>query len=107
MMKAREVWDEQEERRLYKMSAMKPVIAQIEGKVRQQAIMNANAPYILFEVPSFVFGYQLSKPKSLTKWFQQFVYKGNGTASCLSHTNQNDKPITSHTPSSAKVYHPK
>jgi hypothetical protein len=59
MMKAREVWDEQEERRLYKMSAMKPVLAQIEGKVRQQAIMNANAPYILFEVPSFVFGYPL------------------------------------------------
>jgi len=50
----------------------------------------------------------LSKPKSnLAKWFQQFVYKGNGTTSCLSHTSQNDKPTTSHTPSSAKVQHPK
>ena len=58
-MKAREVWDEQEERRLYKMGAMKPILAQIEGKVREQAIRNANAPYILFEVPSFVFGYPL------------------------------------------------
>jgi len=59
MMKARDVWEEQEEHRIYKMAAMKPVLAQIEGKVRQQAIMNANAPYILFEVPSFVFGYPL------------------------------------------------
>jgi hypothetical protein len=58
-MKAREVWDEQEERKLYKLAAMKPILSQIEGKVRQQAIANANAPYILFEVPSFVFGYPL------------------------------------------------
>ena len=59
MMKAREVWDAQEESRLTKLAAMKPILAQIEGKVRQQAIANANAPYILFEVPSFVFGYPL------------------------------------------------
>jgi len=50
---------------------------------------------------------QLSKPKSLTKWFQQFVYRGNGTASCLSNTSQSDKPTALHTPSSAKVQHPK
>ncbi len=49
---------------------------------------------------------QLSKPKSLATWFQQFVYKGNGTKSCLSNTSQNDKPITSHTASS-KAQHPK
>jgi hypothetical protein len=59
MMKARDVWEQQEEHRIYKMAAMKPVLAQIEGKVRQQAIANASAPYILFEVPSFVFGYPL------------------------------------------------
>jgi 5-methylcytosine-specific restriction endonuclease McrA len=42
---------------------------------------------------------QLSKPVSnLTKWFQQFAYKGSGTKSCLNNTNQNAKPITSHTP---------
>ena len=42
---------------------------------------------------------QLSRPKlSLAKWFQQFVYKGNGTKSCLNNTNQNVKPIVSHTP---------
>ena len=58
-MKAREIWDQQEEHKLYKLAAMKPILTQIEAKVRQQAIMNSNAPYILFEVPSFVFGYPL------------------------------------------------
>jgi hypothetical protein len=44
---------------------------------------------------------QLSKPKlSLAKWFQQFVYKGNGTKSYPNSTNPKDKPIISRTPSS-------
>ena len=59
MLKAREVWDEQEQRRLNRMAAMGPVMAQIQSKIRQQAIHNANAPYIVFEVPTYVFGYPL------------------------------------------------
>jgi 5-methylcytosine-specific restriction endonuclease McrA len=47
---------------------------------------------------------QLSKPKTLSKWFQQFVYKGSGSSSCLSNTSQNDKPITLHIPSSVKAH---
>ena len=50
MLRARDVWDEQEEHKLNKMAAMRPIIAQIEGKIRQQAIANSNAPYILTEV---------------------------------------------------------
>ena len=75
MMKAREVWDEQEERRLYKMSAMKPVLAQIEAKVRQQAVMDVNAPYILFEVPSFVFGYPLFNFKEALQYIMGELLK--------------------------------
>jgi hypothetical protein len=46
----------------------------------------------------------LSRPKSnLTRWFQQFVYKGNGIKLCQSNTNQNDKHTTLHTASSARV----
>ena len=46
---------------------------------------------------------QLSKPISnLTKWFQQFAYKGNGTKLPLNSTNPSDKPITSHTELSEK-----
>jgi hypothetical protein len=59
MLKAREVWNEQEGRRLNRMAAMMPVMTQIQAKIKQQAIHNTNAPYIVYEVPSFVFGYPL------------------------------------------------
>jgi hypothetical protein len=59
MLRANEVLNEQEERKYARMAAMRPVMAQIEMKIRQQAIHTANSPYILFEVPSFVFGYPL------------------------------------------------
>lgn len=59
MLKARDVWDEQENRREKRMAAMRPVIAQIQGQIRKQAIHSPNAPYIVFEVPTYVFGYPL------------------------------------------------
>jgi hypothetical protein len=59
MLKAREVWNDQESRRLNRMAAMTPVMTQIQAKIKQQAIHNSNAPYIVYEVPSFVFGYPL------------------------------------------------
>ena len=59
MLKAREVWNEQESRRLNRMAAMSPVMTQIQSKIKQQAVHNTNAPYIIYEVPSFVFGYPL------------------------------------------------
>jgi hypothetical protein len=59
MLKAREVWNEQEGRRLNRMAAMSPVMTQIQSKIRQQAVHNTNAPYIIYEVPTFVFGYPL------------------------------------------------
>jgi len=59
MLKANDLWKEQEERRENRMAAMTPVIAQIQAKIRQQAIHSPNAPYILYEVPTYVFGYPL------------------------------------------------
>lgn len=59
MQRAKDVWDEQEQRRENRMGAMNPVIAQIQAKIKQQAIHNTNAPYILYEVPTYVFGYPL------------------------------------------------
>jgi hypothetical protein len=59
MLKANDLWKEQEERRENRMAAMNPVIAQIQAKIRQQAIHNPNAPYILYDVPTYVFGYPL------------------------------------------------
>lgn len=63
MEKASDIWKEQEERRENRMSAMGPVIQQIQAKIRQQAVHNPNAPYILYEVPTYVFGYPLFELK--------------------------------------------
>jgi hypothetical protein len=59
MLRARDVWDEQEEKKSQRMTAMRPVMAQLEAKIRTHAIQQPNAPYLLFEVPTFVFGYPL------------------------------------------------
>ena len=59
MLKAKEVWDEQEQRKQKRMAAMTPVMAQIQAKIRTQSIHHTNAPYILYEVPTYVFGYPL------------------------------------------------
>ena len=61
MLKAKDVWNDQEGRRLNRMAAMSPVMTQIQAKIKQQAVHNTNAPYIIYEVPSFVFGYPLYK----------------------------------------------
>jgi hypothetical protein len=59
MLRANEIQQEQEERRENRMAAMGPVVAQIQAKIRQQAIHSPNAPYIVYEVPTYVFGYHL------------------------------------------------
>lgn len=41
------------------MAAMRPVLAQLYAKVRKQAIHAPTSPYILFEIPTYVFGYPL------------------------------------------------
>lgn len=61
MLKARDVWDEQEARKEQRMAAMRPVLAQLYANVRRQAIHAPDAPYIVFEIPAYVFGYPLFK----------------------------------------------
>lgn len=59
MLKARDVLEEQESRREQRMAAMRPVLAQLYGKIRRQAVHAPNAPYVVFEIPTYVFGYPL------------------------------------------------
>lgn len=59
MLKARDVWEEQEARKEQRMAAMRPVLAQLYAKIRKQAIHAPNAPYVLFEIPEYVFGYPI------------------------------------------------
>ena len=63
MLRARDVWDEQEERRANRMAAMIPIIAQIQAQIKKQAVHNSNAPYIIYPVPTYVFGYPLFSAK--------------------------------------------
>ena len=78
MLKARDVWDEQEARREQRMAAMRPVLAQLYAKIRKQAIHAPTAPYVLFEIPTYVFGYpifQLTEARDyLTKTLEQSGY---------------------------------
>jgi len=55
------VWQEQENQRERRMAAMRPVLAQIYAQIKKQAIHNVDAPYTVFEIPKFVFGYPLFK----------------------------------------------
>lgn len=68
MLRATDVLQEQQERRDNRMAAMIPVIAQIQAKIRQHAIHNTNAPYILYEVPTYVFGYPLFSLKEALEY---------------------------------------
>lgn len=38
---------------------MTPIIAQIQAQIRRQAVHNSNAPYIIYPVPTYVFGYPI------------------------------------------------
>ena len=59
MLKAKDVLEEQEARREQRMSAMRPVLSQIYAKIRRQAIHAPNSPFVVFEIPAYVFGYPL------------------------------------------------
>jgi hypothetical protein len=41
------------------MAAMRPVLAQLYAKIRRHAIHSPNAPYVVFEIPTYVFGYPI------------------------------------------------
>jgi hypothetical protein len=77
MLRARDVWDEQEERRANRMAAMTPIIAQIQALIRRQAVHNSDAPYIIYPVPTYVFGYPLfSLKEALDHLVAEFSKEG-------------------------------
>jgi hypothetical protein len=59
MLKAKDVLEEQEYRREKRMAAMRPVLSQIFGQIKKQSIHSPDAPYIVFEIPTYVFGYPI------------------------------------------------
>jgi len=76
MLKARDVWDEQEDRREKRMRAMRPVLSQLYGQIRKQATHNPNAPYIVFEIPMYVFGYPLFQISEAREYIMNTLSQG-------------------------------
>ena len=61
MLRARDLWKQTEDQRSASMQAMRPVLATLFAQVKTHAGTNPAAPYMTFDVPSFVFGYPLYK----------------------------------------------
>ena len=59
MLRARDLWKQTEDQRSASMQAMRPVLATLFAQVKTHAGTNPAAPYMTFDVPSFVFGYPL------------------------------------------------
>lgn len=59
MLRAKDLWKQEEERKTAKMQAMRPVLSNLSSQLKLYAIQNPQAPYFVFDVPSFVFGYPL------------------------------------------------
>jgi uncharacterized protein YcgL (UPF0745 family) len=59
MLRARDLWKQTEDQRSASMQAMRPVLTTLFAQVKTHAATNPAAPYMTFDVPSFVFGYPL------------------------------------------------
>lgn len=113
MLKARDVQEEQEARREQRMSAMRPVLAQIYGQIRRQAVHAPNAPYIVFEIPSYVFGYPIFQLHEARDYLLQslttsgfMVWPVNEKYLLISWVKQPGGSRTSHRPPLVTNYRP-
>lgn len=68
MLRASELWQMEKERHEGRMTAMAPVLHQIDARIRQQVIHNPRAPYIIHEIPTYVWGHPLFDLKEATKY---------------------------------------
>jgi len=59
MIRATDLWKHEQQRKTINMQAMKPVLSNLFSQIKTHAATNHDAPYLAFEVPSFVFGYPL------------------------------------------------
>jgi hypothetical protein len=59
MLQAKELWKQEDERKAYRMRAMRPVLAGLFQSIKTHAQQNPESPIFAFDVPSFVFGYPL------------------------------------------------
>lgn len=113
MLKARDVLAEQEARREKRMAAMRPVLSQLYGQIRKQAIVAPDAPYVVFEIPSFVFGYPIYKISEAREYLMDTLQKSgflawpvNENYLLVSWVRQTPSKNTSHRPPLVTNYRP-
>ncbi len=71
MLQAKELWKAEEERKAYKMRAMRPVLAGLSNDIKRYAQLNPDSPLFAFNVPSFVFGYPLYDHEEAIQYIQE------------------------------------
>jgi len=71
MLKAKDLWKQADEQHLIKMNAMKPVLCNLFNQLKNHAARNPEAPYFVFDVPSYVFGYPLYDHQQAVKYVKE------------------------------------
>ncbi len=59
MLPANTLWKQDEEKKSYRLAATRVILAQVFAKIKTHVIQTVDTPYIVYQVPSFVFGYPL------------------------------------------------
>jgi hypothetical protein len=73
MLRAKDLWKQEEERKTGKMLAMRPVLSNLSSQLKLYAIQNPQAPYFVYDVPSFVFGYPLYDHREAIEYVRDAV----------------------------------
>ena len=73
MLRAKDLWKQEDERKTTKMQAMKPVMSNLFGQIKTHAALNPTSPYFAFDVPSFVFGYPLYDHEEATAFVRDVL----------------------------------
>ena len=73
MLQAKELWKNEDERKMHRMRAMRPVLSGLFQSIKVHAQQNPGSPYYAFDVPSFVFGYPLYDHAEAIEFVKQTV----------------------------------
>uniref|UniRef100_A0A6C0HL35 Uncharacterized protein n=1 Tax=viral metagenome TaxID=1070528 RepID=A0A6C0HL35_9ZZZZ len=116
MLRARDLWKQTEDLRSANMQAMRPVLTTLFAQVKTHAATNPNAPYMTFDVPSFVFGYPLYNHREAIDYIKETLeeqgftvwvaYNGTLLISWMRAANGKARQTTSSKPAGSADYRP-
>ena len=71
MLRASDLWKQEEQQRTVNMQAMRPVLSNLCSQIKSHAATNPDAPYMAYDVPTFVFGYPLYKHAEAVQYVKE------------------------------------